>query len=39
MGRQWLPADYAYWEKNGMLDIKSYAELLAKVRTDPSKRF
>lgn len=32
MGREWLPADYAYWEKNGMLGINSYAELLAKIR-------
>jgi multimeric flavodoxin WrbA len=38
MGRQWLPADYAYWEKNGMLDINSYTELLAKVRTNPLKQ-
>lgn len=33
MGREWLPADYAYWEKNGMLGLNSYAELLKKLRT------
>ncbi len=32
MGREWLPADYAYWEKNGMLDINTYADLLKKPR-------
>jgi len=32
MGREWLPADYAYWKKNDMLSLNSYAELLAKVR-------
>lgn len=36
MGRQWLPADYNYWEKNGMLGINSYAELLAKLRSAPT---
>ena len=34
MGREWLPADYAYWEKNDMLSLNSYAELLAKVRAE-----
>ncbi|MBU4199115.1 MAG: flavodoxin family protein [Verrucomicrobia bacterium] len=33
LGREWLPADYAYWEKNGMLDLNSYADLLKKLRT------
>jgi multimeric flavodoxin WrbA len=32
VGREWLPADYAYWEKNDMLNLNSYAELLAKKR-------
>ena len=32
-GRQWLPADYEYWEKNGMLGLNSYAELLEKIRS------
>lgn len=31
-GRQWLPGDYEYWEKAGMLDCDSYAELLNRVR-------
>jgi len=33
LGREWLPADYAYWEKNGMLGLNSYAELLKKLLT------
>ena len=31
-GAQGLPADYEYWEKNGMLELQSYAELLEKIR-------
>ncbi|MDD2773571.1 MAG: NAD(P)H-dependent oxidoreductase [Elusimicrobiales bacterium] len=29
---QFLEGDYQYWKENGMLDCKSYAELLALVR-------
>jgi multimeric flavodoxin WrbA len=32
IGRQWLPADYAYWEQHGLLEVNSYAELLEKLR-------
>ncbi len=35
MGRQWLPADHAYWEQHGMLGVESYAALLAKLRAAP----
>ncbi len=38
LGREWLPADYAYWEKNGLLGLNSYAELLAKVRAPGAGR-
>ena len=31
-GARGLPADYEYWEKNGMLELLSYAELLEKIR-------
>ncbi|MFH1453146.1 MAG: flavodoxin family protein [Armatimonadota bacterium] len=31
-GKKYLGADYEYWEKNGMLDINSYGELLEKKR-------
>jgi len=37
MGREWLPADYAYWKENDMLDLNSYAELLTKVRATQAK--
>lgn len=37
MGKQWLPADYAYWEKNGMLGLNSYADLLKALRTTAKK--
>ncbi len=30
--RQWLKADYEYWEKNDMLGLNSYAELLDKLK-------
>jgi multimeric flavodoxin WrbA len=30
--RQWLAADYEYWEANDMLGLNSYAELLEKLK-------
>lgn len=37
-GREWLPGDYAYWKKNGMLEIDSYADLIKHLRTRPEKK-
>ncbi len=31
IGKEWLPADYEYWEKNGMLDLNTFEELLQKI--------
>lgn len=30
-GKEYLPADYNYWESRGMLDLDSYAGLLART--------
>ena len=37
LGREWLSADYDYWEKNGRLGLNSYAELLSKIRSPANK--
>jgi multimeric flavodoxin WrbA len=31
-GAEYLPADYEYWKKSGMLEVNSYGELLEKIR-------
>jgi multimeric flavodoxin WrbA len=31
-GRNWLPADYRYWEENKMLNMNSFAELLETLQ-------
>jgi len=37
LGKEWLAADYDYWEKNGMLGLNSYSELLVKIRSPANK--
>ncbi|MCP4760849.1 MAG: hypothetical protein GY870_03640, partial [archaeon] len=31
-GKEFVPADYEYWKKHGMLTINSFTELLKKSR-------
>jgi len=36
--KEYLPADYHYWEEHGMLNVTTYAQLLKKIRSEKAAR-